>query len=1147
MRLVVDGDEIDCRSSETVLALLRRQGIWVPTLCHEGQLEPFGSCWLCLVEQEGKGVVPACATRVADGMRISTRTPRVEALRRMALDLFLSDHYGDCLPPCQRRCPAGLNPQGYIAYIASHQYREAVALVKERTPLVATLGRVCPRPCEEDCRRNRVDEPVAICALKRYAADQEIFRKGTYRPRVGKPTGKRIAVVGSGPAGLTCAYFLARLGHKPVIFEALPEPGGMLRYAIPRYRLPKEVLDREIELICELGVKIETGRRLGRDIELEGLRSQFDAIFLGLGAQLSQRLGAEGEELSGVVSGLDFLRMVAAGERLKVGPRVGVVGGGNTAVDAARTALRLGASEVVILYRRSRKEMPAHPEEVAAAEAEGVRLKVLVAPKRVIPVGNRVGALECLEMRLGEPDSSGRRRPEPIPGSEFVIPLDTIITAIGQVPDLTGLDGLDRTRWETLQVREPEMETNLSGVFAAGDLVSGAATVVEACAGGRRAALAIDQYLRYGRVLRRRKAFDSSKGGLSELDPIEFEGVERRAREEVRVLDPKNRVEGFDEVELGFSSEAAQREAQRCLECGCKDLFECGLRRYATLYRADGARYKGEAHHYRVDGRHPFIEVDLNKCIRCGRCIRSCEELRSLGALGFAHRGFDVVMAPELERPLLETSCESCGQCVDACPVGALTEKALWGKPGPFREKAIPSICGYCSVGCKVYLCSASDRLVRIKRPQEDGDRITLCLRGKFGFGFVNDPGRLRSAFIRSNGKLEPTTPSIGVRKAAQLIKGVKERYGGSALAVIASPRLTIEELYLARRLAQDVIETPHLVTFTWSETLGHLPGYIGQNRGELADLDRADFILILGSDLLKEQPVVGVRARLAHKSGARVWIVNPEKTALVNWADHWIKADDYRTTITELTHRAQTELSREFWAAGNPVVLYNPEELSPAEISQVHRLGELRTVKLIPLLAKCNQLGWLGLGLGGSSPLEILDRMRGGGLKGALILGEDPVGCAIDPEFVQGAIGSLDLLVVQDLFLTPTAQMAQVVLPGCSFAESSGHFVNLDLKVQPLSPALPPLAGISNLQLISQLARELGKGFDYKGVKEITEELKRLSGMAGWDQGRISFERLRAEEVPAVEKKEKPLFRCHCDAVERWFAETAQRLGIHF
>lgn len=456
---------------------------------------------------------------------------------------------------CQEACPAGVDVPRYVRLISERRFEEALEVVREQNPLAAICGRVCFAPCEEACRQYTEGKPVSIRLLKRLVADKVGFPQD--RVERFPWNGKRVAVVGSGPAGLTAAYYLAKKGYYVTIFESLPKAGGMLRTGIPDYRLPQDILDAEIGMIERLGVTIKTGVRVET---LEELREEFDAVLVAVGAHKNVPLGIEGEDDPRVLDCVRFLRDVNLGNPVEVGNRVLVLGGGNSAIDAARTALRLGASDVKILYRRTRKEMPASEHEVEAALEEGVQIEFLVAPNRVVRRDGRI-AIELTRMKLGAPDASGRARPEPIPGSEFEIEADTIIAAIGQRPDVPEGFGLKIGRGDVVDVDRETMATNLRGVFAAGDAALGAASVVEAVGTAKKAASSIDRYLGGDGVITVQRSRD-------EFVPRGL--VDKRATEpkvKCPMLPVESRLNGFPEVELGLPEQGGVDEASRCWRC----------------------------------------------------------------------------------------------------------------------------------------------------------------------------------------------------------------------------------------------------------------------------------------------------------------------------------------------------------------------------------------------------------------------------------------------------------------------------------------------------------------------------------------------------------------------------------------------------
>ncbi len=484
-------------------------------------------------------------------------------------NIFAIDRRGT--PPCRYACPASVNAQGYVALIANRKFKEAYDLIRKDLVLPGVLGRVCFHPCENECERGEVDEPIAICALKRFAVDYARKTEKEKVERLPKKYEEKVAIIGSGPAGLAAACELVRMGYPVTVFEKDSELGGMVRYAIPNYRLPKHVLDEDISYFVDSGVEIRTNMTLGKDVTLQDLKKMgYVAFLLAVGTQKSIRLGIEGEDVDGVLHALNFLRSANLREKINIGDSIAVVGGGDVAVDSARTALRLGAKKVTIFYRRSRKEMPAHQPEVKEAENEGVEIKFLVSPKKILVEKGKVTAIECLKMALGPPDETGRRRPIPIEGSEHTIPVDNVIVAIGQTLDSSSVPEKILTSRRTIIVDPVTFETNIPGVFAGGDATLGPASVIKAIACGKEVAISIHRYLR-GEDVRAGRPEKRIK-----VKEVPKEGIIKKQRKTIPVLSIEKRRKNFEEVVLGYTEEMAVEEANRCLSCGgCCECREC--------------------------------------------------------------------------------------------------------------------------------------------------------------------------------------------------------------------------------------------------------------------------------------------------------------------------------------------------------------------------------------------------------------------------------------------------------------------------------------------------------------------------------------------------------------------------------------------
>ena len=678
--ITIDGRTMSAYEGQTVLSIAVDNGILdIPNLCNDEKLEPTSACRMCLVEIEGaERPLPSCNTPAVPGMVVHTKSDKLKHIRRTNLEMMLSDHNAYCQPPCQIGCPTHIDIPGYLELIAKGESREAARLVKEVLPFPYILGLTCPAPCQDVCRRALVEEEIAICRMHGFAAGQCMDDPPT--PWVPEaPTGHKVAVVGAGPAGLTAAYYLALKGHYCKVFDMMPQPGGMLRYGIPEYRLQKDMMDKEFEGVWRLGVDAQYNVKLGEDFTLDDLFNQgFEAIFLAIGAWTSNELGLEGQDSPGVINAIRFLMDKTMGLPQPVDDtkEVVVLGGGFTTFDCTRTSLRLGA-KVHTVYRRGRKEMSATFEEVDDGENEGTDLQLFAAASRIIIEGDKVVGLEFQRMQLGEPDASGRRRPVPVPGSEYTVKCDIIIPAYGQKPDEAVLPPESGVKWSKRQTIETDpfnFMTARKGVFAGGDCQLGAATIIEGVGQGKLAARAIDAYLRDEDMTRVSRTLEAQERKPDLFDIVPYKPVEPKVK--MPMLPYEDRKRNFRIIEMGYTQEQAEREAGRCLQCACPAAGQCDLQKYSIEYGLiDNRFHDGEPtdyHDYEFDLSHSFILRDPNKCINCTQCVRVCHDVIGPNCYGMFGRGFDTIVSTPFNVSLFATDCVSCGACVQVCPTGSL-------------------------------------------------------------------------------------------------------------------------------------------------------------------------------------------------------------------------------------------------------------------------------------------------------------------------------------------------------------------------------------------------------------------------------------------------------------------------------------------
>ncbi|MGY3572616.1 formate dehydrogenase subunit alpha [Vibrio paucivorans] len=1224
VQIVIDGKYRIVEQGQTLLEAAKVCGVEIPSLCGLNKTKDKVPCDLCVVEVESGGIKRSCELEVYSGLSVVTQSDTLSEHRRKALNRIMSDHYADCEAPCKTACPAGVDIQSYLYHIAQNDHQKAIEVIKRTLPMPLSIGRVCPAFCETECRRNLVDDSIAIRQLKRHAADADLAMQESYISPKKADKEQTIAIVGSGPGGLTAGYYLSNEGYQVTVFESMSQAGGWLRYGIPEYRLPKSILDKEIELMCRNGMQVKCNRKLGEDFTLSSLSEEFDAVCLAVGASQAVEMNYTGSDLDGCYLGVDYLKDYVTDRAYTTGKKVAIIGGGNTAIDCARTAVRDGA-DTTLIYRRTRDEMPAEDYEIEEAEHEGVKFHFLTNPvENIADESGRVKEVKLERMKLGPADASGRRSPKPT-GEFFTESFDTVVAAVSQKPDLSFMDNesleIPLTRWNTADVNPDTMHTGTGNIFSIGDFRRGPATAVEAVGDGRIVAQAIDRFFHGDMEVIPVTPFNSRKEKkLKHIDPLQFQNLQKVARRIMPELTPEQREQSFDEVETGFDNADAMAEAARCLECGCQANTDCDLRDYSTDYGAEQVfahaveiksddywqthRSKESRQKFEVDSSSEFIVFDANRCISCGQCVHACRDQSVHGILSFmTDKEGRPASRPEC-RPnfgaggtlMGDSNCVQCGACVQVCPTGALTDARDRAQGRIEQLKAVDTICTYCGVGCKLtmYVDEQHNQIRYVKGAQSPVNEGMLCVKGRFGFDFIGSDERLTTPLIRKDGWLQPASWEEAIRLIADKFNAIKQGFGGNALAGFSSAKTTNEDNYAFQKFVRRELGTnnvDHCARLCHASTVTGLEASLGSGAmtNDIPSIKHSDVIFIIGSDTTAAHPIIGSHIKQAVRhNGARLIVADPKRIDIADHAELYLahrpgtdvmllngvmqqiikhgwydqeyiedRVDGFDTLLqevmspnyaldkVELVTGVKADdifaMARLIGTSDRTAVYYS------MGITQ-HTTGHDNVRSIANLQLLCGNIGIEG---GGINPLRGQSNVQGACDMGALpnnypgyqkvynplvrqkfamewdcndlpaetgltlteiidsackrevralyVMGENPVLSDPNQAHVIEGLEALDFLVVQDIFLTETAQYADVVLPSCSFAEKGGHFTNTERRVQRVSPAVkPPGEAKEDWVIIQMIANAMGSDWNYQHVSDITNEIARVTPQYG-------------------------------------------------
>jgi formate dehydrogenase major subunit len=894
INITIDGKKIQCEPNKTIYEIAKENNIEIPKICDADFIQEGVSCDICLVNIVGnEGLSDASTTVAKDGMKIFTDSRSVNRARKISLELLLSDHYANCEAPCKTACPLNLDIQTLLSHISDDETDSALKIISQTLPLPYTISKLCPGYCENQCYRSFVDESIKIKEIVNYLSD----KLANIREPIDKikKNGKKIAIVGAGISGLICGFELSKKGYDVQIFESMPEAGGKLRYYLPEFIIPKDILKKEIENLQIYGMKIKTNTSLGKDISLNKLSSQYDAVYLATGLQKKNipKLKNLGKTKS-VIYANDFLTDYHLGKKTKLGKDVTIYGNNDTALYCARIIKRIDANLNVSIYTNHYSETDMFDnEKLTVAKSENINV---IKNKRPIHIKKEKGKKFSLLLKNLTDDTTEIKK------------TDTFILAFEPKAEIGLFHGklkkisLPLNSDKKLRVSISSHYTGIKNIFAGGNLIlERTRSISHIILDAQKAASSIDNYLSNNKPQNIAYHFNSYKEtDISQMDKNLFLNYKKQKHIPKKIISyPKSKSKIPIETEIKLVDDDIKNEAKLCLNCGCLIQSTCNLKKYAEKYKAEPQNYTGKRNKYPIDESHPFITFDPNKCIKCGLCIEVCQDIAGKSIFGFIDKGFGTYIAPELGLPLKETDCLSCGKCTEICPTAALYPKNINYTLNSLTYEETYQNCGLCGLGCEIKVKSQSGK-VKIISPSGNGiNKNNLCFEGKFAWQIFESDKRIKKPYIRvdkTNDWQEKKPIWIEEENLAKISKIIKNQLSASQKnAIYVDPVASLEETLMLKEIADKL--NANLYSFTSDKTFMNSFYNTIYTEKNFNDLYLAKSIVIIGNIPLVLRSVI----RELQKKGKKLIIITEEKNKFNHFADILLDSSNINLTLEKI------------------------------------------------------------------------------------------------------------------------------------------------------------------------------------------------------------------------------------------------------